>query len=298
MAAECTAFPHRRPRAAGWHRRRGGSTLPGMAISPGVRDVILRHGGTLRLRPPAAADAEAVLAFFAGLSDESVYRRFHGFPAMGPELVEPVLDPDWADRGALVGTLNDEIVAVANYVRLRDPSSAEVAFAVADALQGQGVGTRLLEQLAETAAANGILTFIAEVMPANAPMLKVFADAGFAVSRRLEGGTTEVQLDIAPTEAYRLAVDERDHVAVGASLQPFFHPRSVAVIGASPRRGSIGGELFRNILDSGFEGIAYPVNPKAPSVAGVKAYPSVSDIPDVVDLAVFCVPGESVLDEA
>ena len=87
-------------------------------------------------------------------------------------------------------------------------------------------------------------------MPDNAPMLGVFADAGFAVSRRLEGGTTEVRLEIAPTDQYRAAVDERDHLAVTTSLAPFFAPKTVAVVGASTRRGSIGGELFRNILDS------------------------------------------------
>jgi acetyl coenzyme A synthetase (ADP forming)-like protein len=273
------------------------------ATAADVRDVILRTGGTLRLRPPAGADADAVLAFLGHLSERSVYRRFHGFPALRPEIVEPFLDPDWHDRGALIGTMSDDgqteqVVALANYVRLRDPARAEVAFAVADALQGQGVGTRLLEQLAATAAAGGISTFVAEVMPENEPMLRVFADAGFAVSRRLEGGTTEVRLEIAPTEEYRAAVDERDHVAVVASLAPFFRPKTVAVVGASTRRGSIGGELFRNILDSNFDGIAYPVNPKAASVAGVRAYPSVADIPDPVDLVVFCVPGESVLAEA
>src|SRR4051812_17064417 len=170
------------------------------------RDVILRHGGTLRLRPPVEADGDAVLSFLGGLSEQSVYRRFHGFPSLRRETVEPFLEPDWDDRGALVGTLNDEVVALANYVRLRDPASAEVAFAVADALQGQGVGTRLLEQLAETAAASGISVFVAEVLSGNAPMLRVFADAGFAVTRSLEGGTTEVRLSIAPTRAYRDAV--------------------------------------------------------------------------------------------
>ncbi len=265
---------------------------------PEIRDVILRTGGTLRLRPPLDGDADAVLAFLGGLSQQSVYRRFHGFPSLRPATVEPFLDPDWNDRGSLIGARNDEVVALASYVRLRDPSRAEVAFAVADSLQGQGVGTRLLEQLAAAAAAAGISTFVAEVMPENEPMLRVFADAGFAVSRRLEGGTTEVRLEIAPTDAYRAAVDERDHVAVAASLAPFFAPGTVAVVGASTRRGSIGGELFRNILDSGFEGATYPVNPKAAAVAGVRAYASIADIPDPVDLAVFCLPGESVLPEA
>jgi acetate---CoA ligase (ADP-forming) len=297
-------LPHLVQRPDGWRFRAAAAKLPVMVSAASeVRDVILRTGTTLRLRPPLNADSDRVVAFLAGLSEQSVYRRFHGFPSLRPETVEPFLDPDWQDRGALIGTMSadgreEQVVALANYVRLRDPALAEVAFAVADALQGQGVGTRLLEQLAASAAAEGISTFVAEVMPDNEPMLRVFADAGFAVSRRLEGGTTEVRLEIAPTEQYRAAVDERDHVAVVASLVPFFRPKTVAVVGASTRRGSIGGELFRNILDSNFDGIAYPVNPKAVSVAGVRAYPSVADIPDSVDLVFFCVPGESVLDEA
>jgi acetyl coenzyme A synthetase (ADP forming)-like protein len=273
-------------------------------LTPDVRDVILRDGSTLRLRAPRQSDVDAVVAFFESLSERSVYLRFHGFARINETTVAPFLEPDWLERGSLIGTLSvpdgesDEVVALANYVRLRDPASAEVALVVADRLQGFGVGTRLLEQLAETAAEAGIATFVAEVLPDNAAMLRVFADAGFAVSRRLEGGTTEVRLEIQPTETYRAAVDERDHVAVAASLAPFFSPRTVAVVGASTRRGSIGGELFRNILDSEFDGVAYPVNPRAASVAGVKAYPSVADIPDEVDLAVFCVPAEKVLEEA
>src|SRR3954469_9657038 len=127
------------------------------------RDVILRRGGTLRLRPPVGADGDEVLSFLGGLSEQSVYRRFPGFPSLRRETVDPFLDPDWVDRGALVGTLNDEVVALANYVRLRDPASAEVGLAGAARLQGQGVGPRLLEQLAAAAAASGISVFVAEV---------------------------------------------------------------------------------------------------------------------------------------
>ena len=167
-----------------------------------------------------------LLAFFRDLSEESLYRRFHGFPSLTDELVAPVLDPDWLERGALVGTFgeaNDErIVALANYVRLRDPATAEIAFTVADELQGHGAGTRLLEQLAEPAAAAGIESFVADVMSSNRPMLCVFEDAGFSVSRAIEQGAVEVRMSIEPTGSYRERVDERDHVAVAASLQPFF----------------------------------------------------------------------------
>jgi acetyl coenzyme A synthetase (ADP forming)-like protein len=261
-------------------------------------DVILRDGSTLRLRAPVAEDADALLEFFSDLSERSRYLRFHGFPALGPKLVEPVLAPDWQERGALVGSLDGRIVAVANWVRLRDPSAAEIAFTVGDEFQRRGIGTRLLEQLAARAAEAGIEEFVAEVLQDNDTMLRVFRDAGFAITRAGEGGELEIRFAIAPTDAYREHVAERDHVAVRASLEPFFNPSSVAVVGASKRRGSIGGELFRNILLGDFAGSVYPVNLKGDSVAGVHGYGGVGEIDGQVDLAVICLPGELVLDAA
>jgi len=261
-------------------------------------DVILRDGSTLRLRAPLAEDADALLRFFSGLSDHSRYLRFHGFPALGPKLVEPVLDPDWHERGALVGSLDGRIVALANWVRLRDPRAAEVAFTVGDDVQGQGIGTRLLEQLAARGAEAGIEEFVAEVLLENSAMLGVFRDAGFAVARASEAGEVEIRFEIAPTGSYREQVAARDHVAVRASLEAFFRPRSVAVVGASKRRGSIGGELFRNVLAGDFSGSVYPVNRSGDAVAGVHGYRTVGDVAEDVDLAVICVPGEQVLSAA
>jgi acetate---CoA ligase (ADP-forming) len=257
-------------------------------------DVILRDGSTLRLRAPEAADGDDLLDFFTSLSERSRFLRFHGFSALNRSLVDPVLDPDWDERGALLGCLDGRIVAIANYVRLRDRRVAEVAFTVHDDFQGRGIGTRLLEQLATAAAAVGIEEFLAEVLPDNRSMLSVFRDAGFDVVRELEGGEVEVRFPIASTERYREQVAARDHVAVRASLHPFFEPGCVAVVGASSRRGSIGGELFRNILDADFSGAAYPVNRGAAPVAGVRGYRSVAEIPDTVDLAVIALPGERV----
>ena len=265
-------------------------------------DVILRDGRSLRLRPPGRDDSEALLAFFSGLSQRSLYLRFHGFPELSPRLVESLVEPDWQERGALLGTLVDEhgegVVAVANYVRLRDPKLAEAAFTVADVHQGRGVGTRLLEQLAARAAEVGIERLVAEVLPENRAMLGVFEAAGFELTRELESGELEVQFPIAPTEVYREHVDARDHEAVVASLRPFFEPRSVAVIGASKRRGSIGGELFRNILEGDFAGAAYPINRNGEPVAGVRAYRTIEEIPDSVDLAVITLPAAAVLGAA
>jgi acetate---CoA ligase (ADP-forming) len=272
-------------------------------LAEGAVDVILRDGTTLRLRAPAASDADALVAFFADLSEHSRYLRFHGTPHIDRALVAHFVDPDWSDRGVLVGELAGEsgrerIVAVAEYARLRDPAVAEVAFAVADEMQRRGVGTRMLERLAERAADGGVEQFVAEVLPENAAMLAVFRDAGFEVVRTLDQGEVEVRFPIASTEQFRSRVDERDHLAVVASLRPFFAPASVAVVGASRRRGSIGGELFRNIVAADFAGVAYPINRNGEAIAGVRGYTAVAELPDIVDLVVICLPGERVLDSA
>ena len=241
-------------------------------------DVILRDGGTLRLRPPharrrrrAAGLLRRALAARASTCASTASRS----SARGSS--SRSLEPDWQERGALLGTLADgrtakRVVAVANYVRLRDPTLAEAAFAVADEQQGRGIGTRLLEQLAARAAAVGIERFVAEVLPDNRAMLGVFESAGFELTRELEGGELEVQFPIAadrelPRARRRARPRSRRRLAASRSSRP----QSVAVIGASQRRGSIGGELFRNILAGDFAGAAYPVNRDGEPVAGVRA---------------------------
>lgn len=74
------------------------------------------------------------------------------------------------------------------------------------------------------------------------------------------------------------------------SLDPLFNPKSVAVIGASRREEAVGHAVFKNILSGGYQGVLYPVNPKAESILGVRCYPSILKIPDSVDLAVLVVP--------
>ena len=236
------------------------------SAAPILLDVILRDGQTLRLRPPTATDSDALVAFLEDLSPASRQMRFHGTLRPGPRLVEGDLDPDWHDRGALIGTLvqdgSEHVVALASYARLRDPEAAEVAFAVADRLQRLGVATRMLEQLALRASAAGIERLVFEILSSNAAMLAVVAEVGLPVTRRLRGGVIEVTMAIEPEAAYVARRDDRDHVAVAASLRHFLEPASLVVVGASARPGTIGGELFRNVIAAGFAGPAYPVNRK------------------------------------
>ena len=77
-------------------------------------------------------------------------------------------------------------------------------------------------------------------------------------------------------------------------LDAIFHPESVAVVGATESEGSVGRTIMQNLLATPFGGIVYPVNPKRASVLGVKAYPSLSDLPQVVDLVVVVTPARTV----
>ena len=264
-----------------------------------VRDVILRDGGTLRLRPPTPEDRAAVSAFYEALSDRSRYLRFHGVRPLDAEISDVELSPDWQERGVLLGELTEDgqlrVVALAEYVRLRDRRRAEAAFVVADAHQGRGIGTRLLEQLAAEADTAGVEVFEADVLTNDGPMLRVFADAGFDSSQVLSGGEVRVELRIARTDAYLARVDARHHTGVAASLRPFFDPAAVGVIGASAKPGSIGGALFRNLVEGGFAGRAVPVNRTGEPVAGVSSVRSLTELPEPPDMAVVCVPGPAVL---
>ena len=173
---------------------------------------------------------------------------------------------------------------------------AEVAFAVADELQGHGLGTILLAHLAQVADEHGIATFEAEVLPQNHRMIEVFRESGFPVEVRSVPGSIHVEL---PTSFGSEAVkrfEDRDRSAAAAAVGRFIAPRSVAVIGASRERDTVGGQIFHNLLDAGFEGTAYPVNREAEVVQSVRAYRSVGEIPGPIDLAVIAVPAAAVID--
>ncbi len=264
---------------------------------PLVRDVILRDGSVLRLRAPEPDDEEAIKRFFDRLDPESSYLRFHGH-VRSDRVAAHYAAADGENRVALLAHREGEIVAVAGYERLRELGAAEVAFAVLASEQGRGLGTRMLEQLAAYAAEHGVDRFDASVIAENRRMLGVFSSAGFAVRRETSHGVTELTMDIRPTATLAQRIAERDHEATIASLRPLLAPAAVAVVGASNAPGSVGGTIFANLLDGGFAGIATPVNRHARVVHSVRAYPRVSDIPEIPDLAVLAVPAPEVLDVA
>jgi len=238
--------------------------------------------------------------FFASLSDESRVRRFFGFGAPPNKLIEAFCDPSNPRAQLSLVVLRGfedgpGIIATGSYVA-RDETTVEVAMAVDDRLHGKGIGSLLLERLALLAVANGFRRFWAITHAENKLMLDVFRDSGFECRTKMAGQYVEVDLSVIPSETSVTRSELRDRISTTASLRPFFQPRSVAVIGASRNPSNIGTRILNALIRHGFRGRIYPINPKAPSIASIIAYPTVRDLPEAPDLAVIAVPRDAVLD--
>jgi len=126
-------------------------------------------------------------------------------------------------------------------------------------------------------------------------MLEVFRESGFEVRDHPGSDGVEIDLAILPTATSVAREELRDRIATVASLVPFFRPNAVAVVGASREPAGIGHRVLEGMIRAGYRGAIYPVNPKAPDVAGLRAYPSVRELPAQVDLAVIAVPAGAVM---
>ncbi len=258
-------------------------------------DVVLADGGTAHIRPIRPDDGPRVVDFHGRQSPESIYfRYFTPRPHLPDTEVERLTHVDYSDRMAFVALLDDVLVGVARYDRLPTRSDAEVAFFVDDRHHGRGIATVLLEYLAEAARQTGISAFTATVLPTNGRMVAVFRNAGFTVASRFGDGVIEVQLDLRPTPGAEAAVAARAQRAEAQAVRRLLEPRSVAVIGAGRDPSGVGHAVLRNVLDHGFVGPVYAVNPAADEVAGVHAVATVGDIDGPVDLAVVVVPATHV----
>ncbi|MFF4497989.1 bifunctional acetate--CoA ligase family protein/GNAT family N-acetyltransferase [Streptomyces sp. NPDC001272] len=274
-------------------------------------DVVLRDGGTARIRPITTEDAGRLVSFYEQVSDESKYYRFFApYPRLSDRDVHRFTHHDYVDRVGLAATIGGEFIGTVRFDRIGPdgrPASApadeaEVAFLVQDAHQGRGVASALLEHIGAVARERGIRRFAAEVLPANTKMIKVFTDAGYQQKRSFEDGSVHLTLDLEPT-AESLAVQRaREQRAEARSVQRLLAPGSVAVIGVSRSGSGVGAATLRNLRDGGFHGHLYAVNEaRAPGMEGdlldgVRAYRTVADIGAPVDLAVIAVPAGRVPD--
>lgn len=260
-------------------------------------DVVLKDGSTAHIRPVRVEDTDAALAFFDKLSPSSMRLRFHGTRKLSREDIQAFVDVDHTSSFGLVAESGGEVKALANYAQTSE-SRAEVGLAIADDMQGLGLGSLLLEHLGEAASEAGIPLFVAEVLAGNSGMLDVIHSTRLPVEQNAAMGVVHCEFPTSLSPEALEAFEQREAIAASAGVARFLRPRGVAVIGASRTRGTIGAELFRNIFDLGFEGPVYPVNPSADVVQSVAAYADIGSVPGPVDLAVIVVPARFVLDVA
>ncbi|GHH88165.1 hypothetical protein GCM10018793_66720 [Streptomyces sulfonofaciens] len=278
-------------------------------------DVVLRDGGTARIKPITADDADRLVSFYEQVSDESKYYRFFApYPRLSANDVRRFTHHDFVDRVGLAAVVGGEFIATVRYDRIDDrvasriddrgrsaaepAGEAEVAFLVQDAHQGRGVASALLEHIAAVARERGIRRFSAEVLPANNKMIKVFTDAGYQQRRSFEDGVVCLELDLEPTEASRAVQLARELRAEARSVQRLLRPGAIAVIGVSRAPGGVGRSVLANIRDAGFTGRLYAVNKALPqertTLDGVPAHRTLAELEGPVDLAVVAVPAPRV----
>ena len=261
--------------------------------------VVLRDGTTARIRLAESKDRSALQMFVEGLSRESKRHRFFSETDPPVELLASLCDnsePRSLLTLLVTRTWNDEqhIVAAGSYLAKED-TTAEIALAVDDAFHGKGLGTLLLERLALLAIQHGFLRLWAVTHADNLAMRDVFKESGFVVHEAMENGDMEIDVSLVPTPATVARSEIRERLAATASLRPFFQPRSVAVIGASRDPAKIGSKLLDALITSNFKGPIYPINRHASQLHGLRAYPSMHDVPNPVDVAIIAVPCDAVL---
>ena len=249
---------------------------------------LLTDGNCVLIRAAEPSDWQAVHDFASALGRASIYRRFFGFPKYpGKQLADAVCaPPDGASprpRGALLALLDGAVVGMAEWIRAADPAEAEIAFVVADRMQGHGVATLLAEYLLDEADRAGIHRFSAITQGENRAMLDVFATLGIPVHKVWDHGTwlLTVDLDLPAAERVALldAAARRERIADDASLRRLLEPDAIAIVGDPQDPATIA--VCEHL--AGFAGRVWCAGPEA------------QDLPDEarVELAVVTSPPQS-----
>lgn len=168
------------------------------------REELLKDGSRIVLRPIEKSDVPLWLAFLSRLSTHTKYLRFHNIPReMTEEDAIRYCEVDYNNSFAYVAEIGKgkdrKIIAIARYYRLPNESAAEAAFAVEDSYQNIGLGTRLVQALADVASEKGIAIFKASVLAENLHMMETFRDYSLDVSCKLEDGVYDVTFPVRQT---------------------------------------------------------------------------------------------------
>lgn len=186
--------------------------------------VILRDGRAAEFRPARPSDRDTVRRLFQTASPESLYFRFfHVIREVPDQAIEAMVSADGVNDATLLCMAGDQPLGIGTYNRV-DDETAEVAFLVDDHMHGKGIGTLLLEHLAEIAWQNGFRFFEAYVLYDNEKMMGVFLSSGYEIRSEHQSGVAHLVLKLAQTERIRALQETREKLATAASLAPFFTP--------------------------------------------------------------------------
>ena len=266
-----------------------------------TQEARLKDGTGLHLRAIRPSDAARLGDLMHRCSDESLVYRFLSSPT--PAWIDRQLDyfsnVDHDRRMAIVAVTGDEadgndagsgdaeIVAVGSWdVLADDPTTAEVAFLVDDAWQGNGLGTILLSELAAKAQHHGIRSFDASVLADNRGMLDVFRKTGYRVTHEIDLGVYHLVFPIRPTAASRDADAGRESVIARASLAAILEPQQVVVVGPAGDDRSLGAQMLHNAARSRFTGTLFALDPGGRPPKSVVVPRSIDELPDGIDLVV------------
>lgn len=273
-----------------------------MAGGPAATTETLRDGRVVVVRPVLGTDAAGIEGFWRRL-DAPARRRFVELAQLAPD------DPGGAaviqpGRGAGVIALEEgpatRTVGLARYQRIAADAAQFLVFVDAS-YRRAGLGTVLVRRLAEAARHAGLRRLVSDVSTNDVSVLRLLADLGLDYQEQTTGENVHASFAVQETDEYLDAVLADQRAGARIALEPFLRPGSIAVVGASENKASIGGLLFGHLLASGFGGALYPVNPHHDAVQGVRAYPDLSSCPVPPDLVLVVVPASAVagiIDEA
>jgi acetate---CoA ligase (ADP-forming) len=253
----------------------------------------LRDGRVVVLRPARADDAGGVVALWRRL-DAPARRRFTDLAHLPADRAGDVALPRPGHAAGIIATApGGQVAGVARYERTAGDTARFLVFVDAS-WRRAGLGTVLLRRLAEAASHAGVRRLAGDVPRGDAAMLGVLEELGLEYTEQVTAATVHASFAVQETDAYLDAVLADQRAAARAAAGPFLRPRSIALVGASDKPGSIGGLLLANLLASGFTGPVYPVNPRHHVIQGVTAYPELGACPEPPDLAVVAVPAPAV----
>ena len=261
------------------------------AASAPAWEETLRDGRVVVLRPLRGDDAAGVEALWRRL-DAPSRRLFTHLAHLPPGRPGDVAIPRPGHTAGIVAVPADPPGRVAGMARFeRTAADTARALVFVDASwRRTGLGTVLLRRLAEAARHAGVRRLAGDVPRSDVAMLGLLEELGLEYQEQVTAASVHASFAVQDTDAYLDALLADQRAAARVSVAPFLCPRSIALVGASDKPGSIGALLLANLLASGFTGPVYPVNPRHQVIQGVPAYPDLSSCPQPPDLALVAVP--------